>query len=374
MKRLGICATLLVVTTIAGSSVLAGSSQKKKTPIPKPQLPAVSEKRQTTADLEAYLTKHPEDESKREEALRTYSRYSVNLERLKYHTFQMINHHPSNNYIVWQNSTSFYMDRQFALDVVSRLEGQVTARNAVRDIYWMIADICARVAVPPTFDDAASREHFLSYYGLPKDTRFPSEADKALVEKSIRYYRLAIEAAANDSFHTALYSQQLGSLLDKLHRTDEAITVIKAVLPARDGTTRTSLLVTYGDCLKKVGKTEEAKLTLKEVRANDHEGFGDGPGCDTTKAENTLGMIALEEGKTAEACRYLLSSCNVQRCCHSITWGLPLKLAKRLLEKGQYDCVIRYCRTVLSEFASGEKETESVLQQALSAKKASVRK
>jgi len=122
--------------------------------------------------------------------------------------------------------------------------------------------------------------------------------------------------------------------------------------------------------MRKAGKIPEAKSILMQVRPCDHEGFEGGPADVTTAAENILGQIALDEGNVREACNYLLSSSNVQRCCHNSTLGLPANLAKMLLKQGQYDCVIKYCRIALSKFAHGENEMKSVLQQAISEKRA----
>jgi tetratricopeptide (TPR) repeat protein len=320
-------------------------------------------------ELEAYLKKHPANEEKRERLLKVYSRDNKpSLDRLKYHTFEMIKYHPGNDRIAFSNIAAFYMDQQYARDVVSRLEEQVSHGHANRKVYWLIAYIAKHVALPVDFSGAGNKQDFLRYYGLPKDTAFISEPDKSLVDKSIHYYQLAIDASKGDSFYASFYTQQLGELLEKLNRFDEAIAAYEGIRPTIDDIVKPTFLVDYGSCLRKAGRIPEAKSILKQVRPCDHEGFGQGPAHDTTRAENLLGEIALDEGNTKQACDYLLSSCNVQKCCHNTTIGLPKTLARKLLEKGQYDCVIKYCRTAISKFAGGI-EIKSILQRAVDGKK-----
>lgn len=344
----------------------AGTSPQER---PSPVSDVQSELEKRAADLEAYLVKHPADEKKREEALWLYSGHEFfRLDRLKYHTFGMIEHHPGNNHIVWQNATAFYADREYALDVVSRLEDQAARGHGDREVYWLIAYIAGRAAIPPVFDDADERRSFMSYFRLPETATFPSAPDEALAEKSIRYYRLAIEAAHKDSFYAPFYATQLGGVLMRLNRFKDALAVYQSVLPVTNPVARPSFLVAYGICLRKLGRCTAAKAVLVKVRGAEHEGFQDGPACETTRAENILGEMALDEGSDGDACKYLLSSCKVQRCCHNITQGLPLKLAKALLQKGQYDAVVKYCKTALTGFVPGDPETQSVLKRALAAR------
>ena len=75
-----------------------------------------------------------------------------------------------------------------------------------------------------------------------------------------------------------------------------------------------------------------------------------------------LGLIALESGDVIEAKKLLLASADVQRCCHNSTRGMPLNLAKRLQEAGEYEAVIRYCRLVLDRFTPNQVETKKLLQ------------
>jgi len=125
--------------------------------------------------LEAYLKKHPDNEAKREELLKLYSRDDkLNLDRIKYHTFEMIKYHPNNNYIAWSNCAAFYMDQQYARDVISRLEDQVSHGHTNREVYWLIAYISEHIALPLDFYDAAGKNRILKAYGLPKNTVFIS--------------------------------------------------------------------------------------------------------------------------------------------------------------------------------------------------------
>jgi tetratricopeptide (TPR) repeat protein len=139
-------------------------------------------------------------------------------------------------------------------------------------------------------------------------------------------------------------------------------------LPSLNAVARPGFLVEYGRCLMNVGRYSAARSTLEDVRASDHGDAGDGPACRTTEAENLLGEIALEQGRVEDARAYIMSACDVKKCTHNTTQGLPLNLAKRLLALGEYDCVIAYCRTASMVFGVENVQTKRLLEEALSAK------
>jgi tetratricopeptide (TPR) repeat protein len=273
-------------------------------------------------------------------------------------------------YIYVYNGSAFYLDRAYCLEVISKLEEQVKAGHKESELLWILAMTCERAAVPPKWCDEEDRARFLRYYGLPDSTTFPSEIDMSMAERAIGYYRSAITAAGEDRFYVAFYSRQLADLLLDLDRQTEAVGVCEKALPNADETSKPGLLVTYGKALRTAGRLDKAKEVLKQVRSCDKEGNEGGPGCDTTEAETLVGLIALDESNTAEAARWLLSSCKVQECCHSTTKGFSLNLARKLLDAGEYDAVIKFCRIVLDKFTPDQEETKALLKQALDAKKA----
>ena len=77
--------------------------------------------------FEPYLREHPDDESKREDALVWYARETHDFERLREHTLRMIDHHPSNMHIYFENSTEFLSRPSYHAEVLGRLEARVKA-------------------------------------------------------------------------------------------------------------------------------------------------------------------------------------------------------------------------------------------------------
>ncbi len=325
-------------------------------------------------NFEVYLKAHPEDESQRATAIRWYARRleckPFALTRLKYHTLKMIEHHPANTEIYFRNASAFYLDRTYLRDVISRFEAQVKAGRKEPELLWMLALTCERAAIPPKWCDEEAKARFLRYYGLPESTAFPAEIDMPLAEKAIGYFRAAITAAGDDRFYAPFYSDQLADLLLDLGRNAEAVAVCKGALPNADETSKPGLLVVYGRSLKEVGSLDQAREAFSQVRGCDKEGFEGGPGCDTTEAETYLGLMSLDEHNPAEAAKWLLSSCRVQRCCHSTCGGFSLNLANKVLDAGEYKAVSRFCRTVLDDFTPDDEEATALLKRAQDAKKA----
>ncbi len=318
--------------------------------------------------LESYLKGHPADERKRVQVIKLYGRPPLNVKRLRYHTFQLIKYHPSNPNIYFWSSSAFYIDPKYRAEVISRLEGQLRKGHTSHHVYWVLARTCDQGAIPPTLDGPEDRAAFMEYNMLPKNTRLPSVIDQRLAKKAIAYYRLAIRKCGGDPFWVSFYSEQLADLMLALGRVQEATTVCRKALPYAEHISRPQSMVTYGWCLEYAGKLAEAKKVLEQVRACDKGGENGGPGYCTTEAETDLGLIALKEGKPHEAAQHLVAASKVQRCCQSMTSGLPLTLARKLLSVGQTDAVITYCRTALSDFCPGQKDAKELLNRALAAR------
>ena len=325
---------------------------------------SLSEDEKAPSSFEPFLEDNPEDRWRRVAALNWYSREG-DIDRLKHHTARMIEHHPAEMMIRFANSTAFYQDREYLLRVVDQLEGRLAEGAREHGLYWNLAAICEKGATPPVNDDPQRRARFLRYYGLPDDTVLLREVDNGLAAKAVQYFRDAIDTAAGDDFYVVFYSEQLVGLLRALDRNAEAVQVCERALRHADSVAAPDFFATYGECLWSTRKIEKAKQILKSVRSRDTEGFSRGPGHATTRAETYLGLISLREGDVAGARDLLLSSCQVQQCCHNITKGFPLLLAYELLEAGERDAVVEFCRIVERDFTPDRPEIQALLDQAL---------
>jgi len=324
------------------------------------QLPS---KEKEPAFFEPYLKEHPADWVHRQAALWWYGiTERPDRERLKYHTLQMVEYHPSSENIEICNITAFYAEPRYMAEVIDRLEEQERRGHHEREFYNNLAEICEQAAVPPT--DAAHKARFLRYNGLPANTVLRTTVDKRMADKAVGYFRKAIAAAKHDDFYYGFYSTHLATLLEQLGNVKEALAVFHDAKPYVNEIGRTNFLVDYGACLYRAGRLAEAKQILGTVRTSDHEGDMGGPGHATMEAEIELGYIALTERDTAAATRHLLASCAVEGCCHNNTKGLPLDLARALLRAGKAKAVAKFCETVLTKFTPGQPETKSLLNQA----------
>ncbi|HET6453237.1 MAG TPA: hypothetical protein VFI02_02430 [Armatimonadota bacterium] len=315
--------------------------------------------------FEPYLEKHPEDEARRMAAMVWYSRRHEDPKRLKYHTLLMIKYHPSNDHIYYENSSAFFAGPAYRSEVIGSLEKQLERSHSEQELYWILAMTCEQGAIPPvSTGDPATRTRFLRYYGLPQNTVLPTKIDHALADKAIGYYKEAITVANGDRFYAPFYSRQLADLFLELDKPEEAVKTCKSSINLADEISKPGLLVTYGQSLRKTSDLTGAKIVLRQVRGCDKE--EDGPGCNTTDAETLLGLIALQEHDVSAANRFLLSSCNVHKCCHNTTKGFSLRLAEKLLDAGQYDSVTQFCTIVLRDFTPGQPETQRLLDRAKS--------
>jgi hypothetical protein len=318
--------------------------------------------------FEPYLRENPEDGVRRSAALDWYGRKEKDVARLRHHTLEMVKHHPANFNIFFANSSLFFANPDFRVEVIRNLEEQVAAGHTQHGVYWNLALICKQAAIPPVGHDLEGKSRFLRKHGLPQDAELPTNIDTFLAGKAAQYFESAVAASKGDDFNIAFYSRQLAELFIELDRPKKAAAVCENVLPNVKGIAKANFLVTYGRCLLASGNIFQAKNVLVQVRPCDKEGFDGGPGHATASAETTLGLIAMEEGDIATAKGYLISSCNVQGCCHNSTIGLSLNLASQLFDEREYDAVAHYCREVLKKFTPEQEETKALLRRALEQK------
>lgn len=343
------------------------TAQQTATPIDDRQgYLALSEAEKSPSSFEPFLEKNPKDHAARVAALNWYMGEG-DIDGLKRHTALMIEHHPAEATIKFANGAAFYQDRQFLISAIEQLEARLAAGAEGHGVYWNLAGLCEKGAIPPVGVDPQQRAEFLRYYGLPDDTVLLHEVDEELAAKAVQYFRDAIDAASKDDFYVVFYSEQLATLLRRLDRNEEAVQVCERALPHVDKSADPDFLTTYGEALWSLWKLDEAKEVLTSVRKHDAEGFEGGPGHATTMAETYLGLIALQEGDLTGAGNLLLSSARVHHCCHNITKGFPLILARRLLEAGERNAVAEFCRVVDRDFTPDRPEVRALLEQTLTA-------
>ncbi len=326
---------------------------------------ALPERQRKPQWFEPYLVLLPNDVAHREAALVWYNRREPDDDKLKAHTLEMARRHPGNMHLYYETTCLFYLDPEYRQQVIDVLEAQIDQRSDDREFFWLLAKICEHNAIPPKFDDPADREQWLHYYGLPPDYELPRETDYERAEKAIGYYRQAIAAADGQEFYPAFYSRQLGDLLMRLERGDEAVVAYETALPNVDETSRAGFYLSYAECLWRTDRRDEARAASREVLAAEGDGFGGGQGCRAARAHILLGRIALSHDKDIEAAKkHLLDATTVETCCHTITQGIPLTLARDLLEEGESEAVAEFCEAVLEKFIPSHKPTQELLRRA----------
>ncbi len=360
MRRLVLA--ILAVAAVVGIAVAVGAFQSRK----QTQADAstawlfLPEEEKHPDRFEPYLKTHPEDETRRSAAVVWYQRRDHDDEKLRHHTLLLAKHHPGNTYILFSNITAFYADPAYRNEVSSILEEHVQLGTAEASTYWMLGEMYKRAAVPHKFDEEAARERFLRYYGLPENAPLPDSLDVTKAETAATYYRRAMEET--DEFWHQMAARSLVGLLVRLDKPKEAADICKAELDNSHEVVKPDFLVTCGHALHKAGQTKEARRVLRNVPDVDHEGFEGGPAHATTQAFTRLGLIAVELGHLKEASRMLLASADVQNCCHNATKGLPLELANRLFDAGEFPAVAEYCKLVLKSFTPEQPETKKLLE------------
>jgi hypothetical protein len=180
--------------------------------------------------FETYLAEHPDDGDHRAAALVYYDRRERNPERLKYHTFEMIERRPWNLNIYFENVWLLYSDPAYRSNVIVRLERKASEPNVKHGTFWNLALTCKTGVMPPHDGTPEGRAKFLKSYGLKDDAPIPTSTDPILVQKTEEYFRKAISLAKDDTFHVGLYSKQLAHFLVKLGRDSDAIAVCESAL------------------------------------------------------------------------------------------------------------------------------------------------
>ncbi len=181
--------------------------------------------------FEPYLADHPDDGDYRAAALVYYHRRERDPDRLRHHTFEMIERRPWNLHIYFENHWLLYSDPAYRSNVVVRLERRASEPDVRHGTLWNLALTCMTGgALPPHDGTPEGRAKFLEYYGLPDDARIPTTIDPSLVKKTEDYLRKAISLAEDDTFHVALYSKRFAEFLAKLGRNSDAISVCESAL------------------------------------------------------------------------------------------------------------------------------------------------
>lgn len=360
MRRLIL--VVLIVAAAVGIAVAVGAFQSREQTKAAPGAAWLSlpEEEKHPDRFEPYLKAHPEDETRRAAAVVWYYRRDRNVEKLKHHTLLLAKHHPGNTDIFFSNAAVFYADPAYRIEVSSILEKHIEEGTAKASTYWMLGEMYERAAVPPKFDNEGARERFLRNYGLPQNAPLPDSLDVTKAGRAATYYRRAMEET--DEFWHQMAAESLVGLLVRLDKPKEAADICTTELPTVHEVVKPDFLVTCGHALHKAEQRDEAKRVLREVRIVDHEGFEGGPGHATTKAFTRLGLIAIELGDLQEASRMLLASADVQKCCHNTTIGMPLELANRLFDAGEFAPVAEYCELVLNRFTPEQPETKKLLE------------
>ena len=316
--------------------------------------------------VDAYLAKNPGDIVRLVGVLTQFSTGKrPKDERLEQYTLLLIERLPSASVIQHANTSRVIANPQYRDRLVARLEEQVAKGQTNHGVYDNLAFICE---LGTWVIEPKRREQFLRWHRLPADTELPDKPDPLLLAKAIRYYGAAADAAKGDPFYEGFHLEALGRLFRINKRFAEAAKACERALPVTGDTSRSSLLVTYGKCLKGADKPDEAEKQLRKVRKADGKSYEQGPGCATMEAETLLGQIALQRGDVKSACQRLKASTDVNRCCHNTTAGFPLSLAEELLKRGEADAVIAHCKRVLKDFTPKDTETEALLKNAQEAK------
>lgn len=323
---------------------------------------ALSDQEKQPEHFEPYLEKHAQDESRREAAVCWYEYKKQDRAKLKHHTLLLAKHHPGNSQVLFGNTSAFYEDPAYRTDVANILEEHVEAGTADACTFWMLGRMYERAAAPPRFDSDASRKRFLTYFSLSEDTPLPVTLDAAQADQAAAYYRQAMNSRQEPWERMA--AESLVSLLVRLDKADEAAEVCITEIDDTNESDAPDLLVACGRALRKTGQYAGAKRFLEKAKSIDHEGFEDGAGHATTDALTQLGLVALELGDMKEASKMLLASADVQKCCHNTTRGMPLKLANRLFDAGEFAVVFEYCERVLDRFTPNQPTTKALRSRA----------
>jgi tetratricopeptide (TPR) repeat protein len=320
--------------------------------------------------LEAELKKKPGNAALLHHLVSYYSHSGRSQAKLHTYVMQLVESHPDVSDIYFRTVTSFYIHPDFRDEVIVALESQAAKSPKVAGIYWNLAQIYSRKAIPPFAKDASEQEKqkWFQYYGVPADTPIPTEIDHEAAAKSEDNYRKAIAIAKDDKFYFSFYSGQLAELLIDLDRGAEAIPVLEKAIAATGEEYRAELHNSLGDLYAEQGNDRQAKAQYLKAIATDKLSDEE-TGCQTVHAYTELGLIALKQQDFPEAEQMLLKSAEPDPCCHTKTRGMPLRLAEALINKGYYSVPRQYLETVLNKFTPERREVIDLLARAKSGAK-----
>lgn len=312
--------------------------------------------------LEAELKKKPGNEAILEHLIIYYSRRDKNQEKLRHYALEMAKFHPGNSAIYFNTATTFYIFPQFRDEVIDALEKQIPTHNKEAGLFWNLAQIYQRKAVPPFPKEASDKrkQGWFHWYGVPPETKIPTEIDCDLAAKAEEYYREAIRLSEGHDFYCSWYSGHLAGLLIAVGRKSEAILIYEKAIKNAKKEYRSDLYAELAKLHKSLGNFVKAKQYYHKAIDADKVGY-EHTGHVTARAYTDLGLIALEKGNLKKAEKMLLKSTQVNRCCHIATQGMPLKLAEALIERGQYEAPKKYLNIVLEKFNPGSKSVLNLL-------------
>ncbi len=313
--------------------------------------------------LEAELKKKPGNEDILEHLIIHYSRRGKNQEKLRYYTLEMVKFHPGNSSICFDTVTAFYIFPQFRDEVIDALEKQIPTHNEEAGLFWNLAQIYQRKAVPPFPKEASDKrkQGWFHWYGVPPETKIPTEIDCNLAAKAEEYYREAIRLSEGHDFYYSWYSGHLAGLLIAVGRESKAIPIYEKAIKNTKKKYRSDLYAELAKLHKSLGNFVKAKQCYYKAIDADKVGY-EHTGYVTARAYTSLGLIALEKGNFKKAEKMLLKSTQVNRCCHIATQGMPLELAEALIERGRYEASKKYLNIVLEKFNPGSKSVLDLLR------------
>lgn len=306
--------------------------------------------------FEPFLEHHPDDAKHRENALAWYALYDREKpEKLKAHTRAALRWHPDCSSIYYMNFRGFDLEPAYLAEVRESLESALREGRSGHGLHANLARVHGRRAVPPRFESAADRQAWLDYFELPADYPIPTELDHERVARAAGHWRLALRAAgdAGEVGCLSMYGEALINLLSVLDRKEEAVAVASGLLARADREASPDLQLTYAELLSSLGRIGEAAAVYLSAIGEDLHGYEHG-GHVTAHAHLALGEIALGyRCDPLAATEHLLAAAAVPPCCHTGTQGLPMRLARLLVEAGHLDAPEEFCQRVLEEVTPG---------------------
>jgi tetratricopeptide (TPR) repeat protein len=316
--------------------------------------------------LEAELAKKPGNEWILEHLISQHCRPEGERDKCQQYTLEMAKHHPANPIIYFRTVREFYLDTEFRDEVIGALEAQIPDHEGEAGLLWNLARITEREAIPPLPKDASKerRARWFRYFGIPRATQIPTTPDYELAAKAEHYYREAISLVEGDEFYYSFYSGHLADLLADVGRESEAIALYEEAIRSTPKEYRPDLHEELGHLHRSRGDFAKAAASYRRAIRTDRVGY-ENSGHVTANSYNALGLMAFEKGNIRRAERMLLRAATKSNpCCHNTTWGMPLRLARQLVEYGRYQAPKRYLELVLKKFTPCRQEVLDLLGQA----------